>query len=203
MRNLITVAAMMFVVVQVADAQRLTIPRAVERMKPGPYVTSRVSEVSPTPFPEMVRQCDAIVHGTLKKIRTYLSPDEMELYTDYEITPLAVIARGSLPVLNKPGPQHPIVLRQWGGETTINGVPVKMYDENFPLLPTDTPLLLFLNHDAQTDRYEIFGEITGAFELEGGRRLVHLLSPSVGPSYAHLKGADIADAIREIHGLRR
>ena len=43
----------------------------------------------------------------------------------------------------------------------------------------------------------------GAFQLEDGKRLKHLLTPSVAPSYEHLKGADLADVIREIHQLGR
>jgi len=97
----------------------------------------------------------------------------------------------------------PIVLHHWGGETTINGFPVKIYDENLPLLPTDSPLLLFLTYDRKSDKYEIFDGIGGAFQLEDGKRLKHLLTPSVAPSYEHLKGADLAAVIREIHQLGR
>src|SRR5579859_729845 len=97
------------VFVAVPSTQRLTLPEAVRRMAPGPYVTSRVREVSPLPFADAVRQSDMIVHGTLKKLRVYLSADQTELYTDYELRPIQVIAdRGASGLSRVPGPPPPV-----------------------------------------------------------------------------------------------
>jgi hypothetical protein len=73
------------------------------------------------------------------------------------------------------------VVRQWGGETTIEGVKVKIYDENLRPLPLNTQLLLFLVYDRAAAKYDLFDRVVGAFELSGrDNRLRHLLTPSPG-----------------------
>ena len=191
--------------VAVPSGQRLTIPEAVRRMAPGPYVTSRIRELSPLPFGDMVHRSDMIVQGTLKNPRVYLSADQTALYTDYDLLPIRVIAdRGTNSGSRVPGPPRPIVVRQWGGETTIEGVKVKIYDENLAPLPIDTQLLLFLVYDRDAGEYDLFDGIVGAFSLSGSdNRLRHLLTPSMGPSYHHLHGTPLADVIQEIHSMNR
>src|SRR3990170_5523500 len=105
----------------VEAAQRPTIPQTIERSKPGvPTWGSRIRELAPRPFEEAVATSDLIVVGSLRKLRTYLSADETELYTDFEVVPTSTIAGRTLPLSGKPGAQT-IVLRQWGGRMVIDG----------------------------------------------------------------------------------
>jgi hypothetical protein len=192
----------------VITAQRLTIPEAVERIKPqlcretpcAPYVTSRVRELAPWPFDRAVHDSDLIVHGSVKKIGTYLSSNKTELYTDYELTVITAIAQRQSEARKARGPA-PVLVRQWGGETTISGITVRVTDENIPLLPTDTPLLLLLSYDRSLGKYKIFDEVAGAFIVDRGA-LRHMAIPAVA-SYGRFNGMALNNAIHEVHQLGR
>ena len=143
---------------------------------------------------------DLIVVCSLRKLRTYLSPDERDLYTDFEVVPTSVIAGRTLPLSNKPGVQA-MVLRQYGGTTVISGVKVEIKDEDFPFLPTGSPLLLFLSFNREVQKYQVF-DGSGAFELAGGKTLKHLATTPL-MTYKRLDGWDLDAAIREIRRLGR
>jgi hypothetical protein len=190
------------VVPSVEAAQRPTIPQIIQSSKPGvPTWGNRIRELAPRPFEEAVATSDLIVVGSLRKLRTYLSADETELYTDFEVVPTSTIAGRTLPLSRKPGAQT-IVLRQWGGRLVIDGVTVEIGDADFPFLPTNTPLLLFLSFDSEAQKYEIFDAIGGAFELQGGRRLKHLATTPL-TTYRRFEGQDLDVAISEIRRLGR
>jgi hypothetical protein len=184
-----------------ASAQSPTIPEAVAAMRPGPYVTSRITEIAPPPFEAIVKSADLIVHGSLKKLRTYLSPDQRTLYTDFEVVPTNTIAAREFPPNAKPGPS-PVILRQWGGETQIDGVLVKISEEGFPLLPVDEPLLLIMKFNADAGKYEVAGTFGGAFQLQQGRRLKHWGVPEIH-YYARYNRMDLSEAVDEIRKHRK
>jgi hypothetical protein len=184
-----------------AAAQRPTIPETIEKTKPGtPTWAGRIRELAPRPFEDAVATSDLIVVGSLRRLRTYLSPDARDLYTDFEVVPTSAVAGRTLPLSNNPGAQT-IVLRQYGGTTIINGVRVEIKDEDFPFLPTDTPLLLFLSFNGEVQKYELFDGLA-AFELEGSKRLKHLATTPL-VTYKRLEGWDLDAAVREIRRLGR
>ena len=185
----------------VSPAQTPTIPEAVAAMRPGPYVTSRITEMAPPPFETIVKSADLIVHGSLKKLRTYLSADQRTLYTDFEVVPTNTIAGSAISANAKPGPS-PLILRQWGGETEIDGVLVKITEEGFPLLPVDQPLLLILRFNADAGKYEIAGTFGGAFQLQQGRRLKHWATPEI-QYYERYNRMDVNEAVDEIRKHRK
>jgi hypothetical protein len=190
------------VVLSVEAEQRPTIPQLIEKSRPGiPHWAGRIRELAPRPFEEAVGFSDLIVVASLTKLRTYLSPDETELYTDFQVVPTSTVAARAVPPSTKPGAQA-LILRQWGGRTTINGAPVEITDADFPLLPTDQSLLLFLTFNNRVQKYEVFDAIGGAFELEGGRKLKHLATTPLA-TYQRFQGLDIAAAVAEIRRLRR
>ena len=196
-----TVAVLSLCTMAVA-AQELTIPEAVRRMGSAPYVTGRIRELAPMAFDQVAREADLIVHATLRKQSTYLSEDQKTLYTDFEIVPTAVITSRYPTTLSRPGVVQGPVLRQWGGETTINGVSVRIYDENFPLLQSDRQFLLLLTFNKSLGKYEIVDGIAGAFEIDTRNKLKHLVQPRVA-HYERFNGADLAEVVREIHRHRR
>jgi hypothetical protein len=182
-------------------AQTMTIPEIVQKRGPEPYSRSMHVDAAPSQFEEVVRAADLIVQASLRKLRTYLSDDQQTLYTDYELLPITVIASSRPESSSKPG-MPDLVLRQWGGETTIAGVPVRIDIMEFPLLPENAPLLLFLTWNEEISRYQIFEEITGAFSVDSEQRLTHLLR-SKSPWYERFRGMGLSQAVSEIRKLRR
>src|SRR5262249_4509258 len=125
---------------------------------------------------------------------TYLSSDETKLFTEYDIKVQSTIAS------RRVNAGQPMILRQFGGDKTISGVDVRIYDENFPLLPSGQPLLLFLSYNPQIDRWEVF-EGFGAFGVMKDDRLQHLTFPEM-PAYRRFNGMRLSDAVSEIERLR-
>jgi hypothetical protein len=179
----------------VALAQRPTIPQMIERFRPNvPSWPPRVRELALVSFEELVSGADVIARATLSLRDTYLSNDETELFTEYDIRILSTIATRTV----KPGQQ--MILRQFGGDKIISGVDVRMSDANFPLLPSGQPLLLFLSYNSRIDRWEVFEGI-GAFAVMKDDRLQHLMTPEM-PAYRRFNGMPLSDAVSEIESLR-
>ena len=178
-------------------AQSLTIPELVERTRPEPVYKSRIRELLPPSFDTLVRDADLVVHGRANPVRTYLSPDQQTVYTDYEIAPMSVILhRGDPPTVAKPGVM-PIVVTMWGGKIVVNGVHVIVQDLNVrPLEPGDE-VVLFLEKAATPDRYRIVGEIGGLFGVVD-QRVQSLLGPGF---YKDVDGRSIADLARTVSAV--
>ncbi len=140
MRKLFQALSLAVFLVSVAAAQsRMTIPEAAARVSPGPLVKTRIAEIAAINVPVLIDEADLILVGTLERNRVYLTPDQMELYTEFRATPVDVVAQRRANRAESPE-SNPILVRQWGGETTINGVEVKAIDSNIPPLPVGVPV---------------------------------------------------------------
>jgi hypothetical protein len=73
-----------------AKANCVTIVEAIQRVRPGPLKVSKISEVAPVPFDEIVAGSELIVEGVVRPIRTFVSEDGCDLYTDYALSPMAL-----------------------------------------------------------------------------------------------------------------
>jgi len=197
MRLLVVLMLAMVGVSTDVAAQSLTVPELVERTRPEPVYKSRIRELLPPSFDTLVREADLVVHGRANPVRTYLSPDQREVYTDYEITPMAVIRhRGNPPTVSKPG-SIPILVTVWGGKIVVNGIDVVVQDLNVrPLEPGDE-VVLFLEKAATPDRYRIVGEIGGMFGVADQR------VQSLGRGYyKEVDGRSVADLARAVNAPR-
>lgn len=165
-------------------------------MNIDPFLTNRAPDVAPIPFDAFVESADLIVCGSLVRIGTYLSNDERELYTDYEVLADDVISsrREQLAALQG---HRPLVVRQWGGELNLHGVDVKITDENFPPMPTGVRLLLLMSYEPETGKYTITGKFGGVFAIRRGGELVHLVRPRVA-FYELLNGAQVSRVLAEM-----
>ena len=181
--------------------QERTIPQMIEQVRPKPLIITSVSELVVASFESAIRDADLIVQGSVRRLKTYMTNDQMQLYTDFEILPTNMILVRRALGGGRPGQVASIVLRMWGGETEINGLPVKFLNTNFPELPTGRPLLLLLKYRDDVGKYELYDN-AWALELKGGRTLEPLVRPT-SPFEDRVIGMDIADAIREIQERTR
>src|SRR4051794_1344970 len=63
------------------------------RARPGqPVVRGVLREIQPVSADQLAREADLVIEGTLVKTRTYLTPDEQYVLTDFKIVPNRVIA---------------------------------------------------------------------------------------------------------------
>lgn len=173
-------------------------PEIAQHSDGKPVSKVRGRELVPPSFDEIVRRADLIVDGLVTPQITYLSDDQVDLYTDYVVT-LGRVFAARRPVQVSPGAPG-IVLRQFGGRTTINGVEVSEVDQNMPPLAAGRHVILLLIYNEALRKYELPSEIAGAFEVYGGK-ITPLLRSS--RTYEPYKGMSLADFEAEIHRLGR
>lgn len=153
--------------------QLLTIPEALSRfgksLSGGPTLPS-----GPTPtVNQILAITDLIVRAVLSGPTSYLSDDEMDVYTDYPLQHAVILYQ----VQESPRPrvsQEPAVtVTMLGGAVTINRLTFTSKHEGLPLIPPGTECLLLLKQVG--NRYFIAGTYYGAFRIVNGTltRLVH------------------------------
>ncbi len=143
----------------------------------GPLYIERINDHIVLPLRDMVQRSDLILQALVRPRRTYLSDNQSWLYTEFEATPIRILAqpRPRVPQ-QQPGPS-PILIEQSGGSAVFNGVEVIVRDSEFHLLPTGEPLVLFLTYDEKNDRYRLLGSAS-AFAVRASR-IVPLLKSHV------------------------
>jgi len=196
-RNIATLMFLFFSTTLVAD--QLTLPELAKLRAPGPVNRSRTREFVPPSFEEIVAKADLIVHGRAVAIKTYLSNDQMHLYTDYVITPIRVMLQGSIVPGSVPGTPAQIVVKQFGGETTINGVRVSDQDDELPPFQNGAELILVLAFDKAEGKYRLVTDATGAF-LVNGNQIAPLARPPI--KYERFADMNLVQFTLEVSRLR-
>jgi hypothetical protein len=163
----------------------------------GPVVNSVGTESLLRPLAMLASNATLIVRGTVRPIRTYLSGDEMLIYTDFELTPVAIIAE-SIIAGRTPGPSPVVVVKQLGGTMNIAGFDMTVVDEGVKTLPSNTPLILFLEGVPQESKYQLIGERSGAFDVSSGT-VMPLTHRTGSDNYA---GMGVSAFVNEVNRLR-
>jgi hypothetical protein len=181
--------------------QMATLPELVARLRPEPVVRNIIREFVPVPLSELSEQAELVVDAEVQAINTYLSSDECYLLTDYAVVPRASIA-GTVPQRTQPGPP-PLVLTLVGGATTIQGVQVVVRDEQLPLIPSGTRVILFLQRSKRDkEKFELVGAVSGAFAVSADDQIKPLVQ-GAGPGYASSIPYDRAKFIDEVRQFSR
>lgn len=137
---LIVLAACVTAVAIAADAQQ-TIPHQLASggtsLKFGRFSTGR-----PPSIDMVLSHTDAIIRGTIAvQKRSYLSDDQQEVLTDYEIYNPELL----YPATPGTPPLSVVVVTLPGGTVTINGLSYTLTDDSLPELPAARECLLLLN----------------------------------------------------------
>jgi hypothetical protein len=154
-----------------AYAQRLTLPELARLHAPEPLIQSSVSELVVVPLEQSLAEADSVVYGTVaQKADSYLSPDKMNIFTDYTVTPVRLIRQRVNVPSSTPGPQRlsPMVVKQWGGHMVIDGVDVTQVNENQRSLTVGEEVVLLLAYDRSDKKY-VLGSPTWAFLVKGAK----------------------------------
>ena len=110
-----------------------------------------------------------VVVARLSRPRSYVTPNEDYILTDYVLLELRVLA-GRLPitVARTPGAAAPLTLTVWGGEVVVESVPIRGTDHNREAIVDGGEYLLFLRDRRSSDSgYEILDG--GIFSVTQGR----------------------------------
>jgi len=147
-------------------AQQETIPERLSRLgrsiSSGPSIPSGLG---PT-LDHILADTDTIVMGVVGEPRSYLSDDQMAVYTDYQLRNPAFLYQAALTGSTKP--ELPTVtVTILGGTITMNGLSYTRKDEALPSLEPGTEGLFLLKRVG--NRYHIAGTYYGAFRIAEGR----------------------------------
>lgn len=183
---LIVLAACVTAVAIAADAQQ-TIPHQLASggtsLKFGRFSTGR-----PPSIDMVLSHTDAIIRGTIAvQKRSYLSDDQQEVLTDYEIYNPELL----YPATPGTPPLSVVVVTLPGGTVTINGLSYTLTDDSLPELPAARECLLLLKREGQ--KYRVALGYYGAFSIVDDRLQRLTTKERFAPEY-HNAPADRAAA---------
>ena len=140
------------------DAQQ-TIPELARTRPTNPIVRGRLSDVEPATLHELTSGAELVVDATLIKQKSYLTPDERHIFTDYELNPSRVFV-GRLFAARA----TPLILTVYGGSLTIDGFTVFVVDHGVKRPQVGRRYLLFLKLFGTEGHYQLYK--SGAFEID-------------------------------------
>src|SRR6266540_5525091 len=112
-------SVIVFVLLLSPQANRETIPDAVAH-----GATGRVATVPSGPMPtvpEILRDTDMIVLGTLGEPHSYLSDDQQDIFTDYRIVNPEILFQSDISSTPTPGITPTVTVTQVGGTINVKG----------------------------------------------------------------------------------
>jgi hypothetical protein len=181
----------------IAHADQLTLPQMARLNAPKPVYVQRSRELVPVALDDIVATADLIVHGTVAPISTYLSDDQKEMYTDYQVTPLRVILQRGVATSPVPGVSQPVIVKRWGGHSVIDGVDVSLEDTD--LRPFEKGVELILILAAHKDgKYRISGDVAGVLGVSAGRIATSISHVLRAERYAGITVAQLESEVRRL-----
>lgn len=129
---------------------------------------SGVPSGSPPALESLLSRTSIIVRGTVGNPRSYLSDDQRDIYTDYQINNPGFAYRSDGVAFARPGQAPPFTVTLLGGRLEVSGVRFTQTEEGLPGLIPGTEVVLLLEEDAK-GRYRPVGRIFGAFAVRDGR----------------------------------
>lgn len=142
-----------------------TIPELAKSHPSNPVVRGRLIDVPKSTMRDLVSGATVILDATLTRSRSYLTANQEDILTDYEIVPNSVLA-GSLTVgRTVPGPSTPLILTMYGGDLEIEGTRVSVVDYSSALPHNGRRYLLFLQPFGNQGHFQLYR--VGAFEIIG------------------------------------
>jgi hypothetical protein len=182
-------------------AAKETLVELARRLAPMPILIERQRELVSSPFEPLVAEADLIVHATVTPIRTYLSADQREVFTDYAVSPIRMLFKRNVDASATPGVVASIVMTAWGGRMTVEGVEVVLRDRNAPQLGDRVEAALFLKEDAP-GRYRLVSDVTGALGVTAGRIRFLNADEAYDERFKSIRDSTIDQVQREVERLK-
>ena len=173
-------------------AQLLPIPQALIRagksLSSGPSMPS-----GPAPaLDDILRDTDTIVRGVVGEPTSYLSDDEMDVYTDYQLRNPVFLYQAVITASKKPDvPTATVTVL--GGTITSNGLSFTSKHEALPLLEPGTECVFLLKHVG--NHYYVAGMYYGVFRVTGAGLAPLTIKASFAPE---LRGIPVSQAAEQM-----
>jgi hypothetical protein len=108
------------------------------------------------PLGSIVNFADIAVEGTVLSSRTYATPDDRDIFTEYQIAPRQVIFQRTVVAASKPGPPPPTIFKARGGTVIFDGFPFTLSGNERTQLTIGAHLVLFGRYDPVDGKW-LFG----------------------------------------------
>ena len=202
-RSSLTLSSVVLVLLigSLESAQLATIPEQLARA--GQSLASGASMPSGLPpfVDDVLMDTDVVVRGTVTQPQSYLSEDQLQVYTDYVIANPTFLYPSTLVVSKTPGVQT-IKVTMIGGTVRINGLTFTSDHAALPLLASGAECLFLLKKVA--NRYHIAGIYYGVFRIDKERVTPETRQEGFAPEYSGISVTNAASAILErLATLRR
>jgi hypothetical protein len=71
---------------------------------------------------DVVKPADLIVEGVVKRRTAYLTADERDIFTDYDLAILRVLFQREMLASSRPGVAVPLIFKSLGGQVVVDGL---------------------------------------------------------------------------------
>jgi hypothetical protein len=173
-------------------AQKMTIPEQLARegvdlggvvgMPSGP-----AADVN-----SIIRASDLIVRGIVGEPKTYLSDDQMKVFSDYPIIKPAVLFDSAVALTVKPSLPEIFVTLE-GGRIQVGALTFTATNQGLPGLQPGSDCLLLLKR--VNNKLFIAGGHYGAFEVKDGKMVPLTQKSKFAPAYRGAPAASVIDTI--------
>jgi hypothetical protein len=143
-------------------------------------------------FRDVLKNTDLIVRGIVGEHSSYLSSDQTNIYTEYELRNTSVLHQ-SRPFAAKPGAQESLTVKQLGGTVRVNGVAFTQIEDGLPPLTQGSEALFLLTRTPEG--YVVAGTFYGAFGIQDGKLVPLTKVGSFAPEY---RNSPVAEGIAKI-----
>ncbi|HXG87050.1 MAG TPA: hypothetical protein VNJ02_01850 [Vicinamibacterales bacterium] len=147
----------------------------------------------PPHIDEILRDTQLIVRGVVGRPRSYLSPDQRYVFTDYPIERPAILYQRIIDASRHPGNVPGVTLTVLGGSVVINGLTFTEAVGALPSIEPGTDCLLLLSK--KDGKLVLAGSYYGAFSVAAN--VLVPLTRKQGFALEHA-GADATRAIRDL-----
>ena len=95
--------------------------------------------------------------GIVQSARTYATPDDRDIFTEYQVATRQVIFQRIVQTVAKPGPPPPTIFKTRGGTVIFDGYPYTLRGSERTQLKVGDHLLLFGRYDRADGKW-LFGD---------------------------------------------
>lgn len=148
-----------------AQTRPRTIPEQLRTAGEPLFHAVTIPSGQPPAVDLVLRETDVVIRGILGSSRSYLSADEMRVYTDYTLSfPAVLFDRRPEPSRNSQ-PLTSATVTFLGGEVNVNGLTFSSVHQALPLPEPGTECVLFLTQE--DGQLVVAGQYYGAFAVTG------------------------------------
>jgi hypothetical protein len=197
--TLVSLVLIISVLVSSVVAQLATIPQQLARAGHSLASSASVPSGVPPAMDQVLSVTDLLVRGVVGPPESYLSDDQMDVYTDYPIADPVVLYEAPA-VESKTAAVQTVTVTLLGGVITIDGLSFTSKHQALPLLQVSTECMFLLRKIG--GRYFVAGNYYGVFRITSGKlsRLTNRdnFAREVDGALATKAGDDMVERLRAL-----